>query len=1012
MLGEALEGHPSPLVLVRDFSGGNVSPQIAVGRGHNVLTPLADHQEPGGTGVTLPQLGREETLEALAKMGLSETKARALVRSTARRLPIMRRRLVDEAGGPIPEWATSSTPYSLVALVLVGQWDDDQEGDKAIVAEVVGQPYEAVQRDLTSLMSVPDSPLTKVGKRWRLTSHEEAWHLLAPRLTSSDVQRFERVAIDVLGAISPEFELPVEERYMAGAMGKVLPHSGTLREGVARSLALMGTHSDRAKNAESAAYLPFRIVSTILGDNNSWQIWATLSGHLAGLSEASPEAVLNAIERGLASDPSPFEDLFAQEGDGLFGGVPHTGLLWALELLAWSRDHFSRVARILAHLTEMDPGGQVSNRPAESLKSLFLPWIRFSETPDDDRLETIKMLLNTVPTAGGQLLTGVYPSSHGHVTHRYPPSWRPWGQDGAPKPTNGEYTAYVSEMENLILRNVGADVGRWVDLVEIISSLSPEARQRAIELLSQQTDTLRQHPGSDNLWTKLRKQLHRHNSYPDANWAMDQADLKALESVYQELTPSDSVAAYAWLFDSWPELHNPLPVDMEQEPIDFSQRDNQVVEARQAAVRAAYERGGALAILGLVEAAEAPDQVGAFLALSMDSRLVLDLAWEHLGSPVLRLRNFAHGAFRECFRQSGWQLLEEAIGRVKASDSTPQSLADVYLAAPAVRETWQRLDSESQEVQTAYWKSLWWPNVWAWDSEDMTLAVRQLLSVHRSTDVVRWLALSPMPYELVIQILEAIPADVAASVGIGPHVDDFRIAHLFKVLDQSDEVPDSMIARLEIPYVGILGYHRPQLALHREVAKDPSLFADLITWAFRRSDGQADEAVDDQTLERRATLAYSLVWKLRILPGLMEDGSVDAESLSTWVNEARRLCKERARGDVGDQQIGQVLANAPVGKDGIWPCEPVRDLLDSLASRHVGIGFGIGKSNLRGVTSRTLFEGGRQERSLADRGLDDATRITATWPFTAQLLRELAASYDSEARREDQEADWSDQFES
>ena len=265
---------------------------------------------------------------------------------------------------------------------------------------------------------------------------------------------------------------------------------------------------------------------------------STKSGQLQ--SEASPEAVLNAIERGLAFDSSPFEDLFAQEGDGLFGGVPHTGLLWALELLAWSRDHFSRVSRILAHLTEMDSGGQVSNRPAESLKSLFLPWIRFSETPDDHRLETIKMLLNTVPTAGWQLLAVVYPSSHGHVTHRYPPSWRPWGQDGVPEPTNGEYTAYVSEMENLILRSVGADVGRWVDLVEIISSLSPEARQRAIELLSQQTDTLRQHPGLDNLWTKLRNS-YGHNSYPDANWAMDQADLKALESVYQELTPSDPV---------------------------------------------------------------------------------------------------------------------------------------------------------------------------------------------------------------------------------------------------------------------------------------------------------------------------------------------------------------------------------------------------------------------------------------------------------------------------------------
>ena len=344
-------------------------------------------------------------------------------------------------------------------------------------------------------------------------------------------------------------------------------------------------------------------------------------------------------------------------------------------------------------------------------------------------------------------------------------------------------------------------------------------------------------------------------------------------------------------------------------------------------------------------------------------------------------------------------------------NSTSQALADVYLAAPALRETWQRLASETQEVQTAYWKSLWWPNVRVWDSEDMAFAVHQLLTVQRSSDVVEWLALRPIPYELVIQILEAIPTDVAASVGLGPHIDAFRIAHLFERLDQSDEVPDSMVARLEIPYVGMLEYERPHLALHREVTRQPSLFADLIAWSFKRSDGQAEAIDDEQMRKNRAVLGYNILWRLRTIPGLKEDGSVDAESLSTWVNEARRLCKECAHENIGDQQIGQMLANAPVGGDGIWPCEPVRDLLDSLASRHVGIGFVIGKSNLRGVTSRSLFEGGEQERSLADRCLDDAARIAAKWPFTAQLLRELAAGYKFEAGREDQETNWTDQFE-
>ncbi|MDE2937376.1 MAG: hypothetical protein OXR67_00430 [Chloroflexota bacterium] len=912
----------------------------------------------------------------------------------------------------MPEWVSSSTPLSLVALILVGQWDGDNEGDKSIVAEMVGESYEAVERDLTGLMSAADSPVTKIGNRWRLTSHEEAWHLLAPRLTSSDLSRFEQVAINVFGAISPEFELPVEERSMAGILGKVLPHSGTVREGIARSLALLGTYHDRVKYGEGVAYVPERVVSSALGGDRGWQTWATLCDDLSVLAEASPDALLDAIERDLTFFPSPFQDLFAQEGDGIFGGVPHTGLLWALECLAWSQDHFARVAKILAHLAEADPGGQVSNRPMESLRSLFLPWIRFSEASDEYRLEALKLLMNTVPGAGWQLLVGAYPSSYDHVTHRYPPSWRPWGQDGAPKPTVGECHTFIREMDRLLLASVGSDAGRWADFVEIVSRLSVDVRQQAIGLLSQQTGTLRQHPDVGDLWARLRKVLHHHNSNPNADWAMDPTDVEALNSVYLALAPSDPVEAYAWLFDSWPEPHNAPPVDLAQEPIDFSERDNQIAEARQAAVRAAYERGGAPAVLDLAEAAETPSQVGASFAFSMDPRLVIDLAWEYLGSPTPKLRDFANGAFTERFRKSGWRILEEAINRIKTGDSTPQALADVYLVAPALRETWERLASESQEVRTAYWKSMWPPTVTGLESEDFAFAVQQLLSVRRSADIVRWLALRPMSDQLVVQILEAVPIDLAASAGQEPRVDAFRVAHLFERLDRSNDVPDDLVAKLEVPYIGVLRHDRPNLALHREVTRHPSLFADLIAWAFTRSDGQADEVVDDQTQERRATLVYSLIWELHTVPGLMEDGSVDAESLSKWVKEARRLCIERSREVAGDQQIGQVLANSPIGIDGIWPCEPVREMLDSLSSRHVGIGFVIGKSNLRGTTSRGLFDGGVQERSLSDKYREDAAKTAARWPFTASLLRRLAAGYKAEGRFHDQQADWSDQFES
>ena len=277
------------------------------------------------------------------------------------------------------------------------------------------------------------------------------------------------------------------------------------------------------------------------------------------------------------------------------------------------------------------------------------------------------------------------------------------------------------------------------------------------------------------------------------------------------------------------------------------------------------------------------------------------------------------------------------------------------MAAPALRATWQRLDSERQEVQASYWKEIWCLNPSPWNAEDLDFAICQLLSVHRSATVVEWLADEPMSDEVVIQLLEALPADVAMSADSGPPLNIDNIAHLFEKLDQSGDVPDDVIAKLEVPYVGVPEFVRPNLALGREVTREPSLFADLMTLAFKRPDEQADEVVDEQTHKRRAALGYDILGRLHGLPGLVEDGSVDGERLSAWVVEARRLCKERGRGDIGDHKIGQILANAPVGGEGIWLCETVRDLLDDLASPHIGIGFTTGKHNLRGVTSRRVF---------------------------------------------------------
>ncbi len=128
---------------------------------------------------------------------------------------------------------------------------------------------------------------------------------------------------------------------------KEMKHSAVIRNGLAESLALLGCFPQAlpnvtAGNAEATALLAVR---DILGDA-PWDIWASLDGQLPMLAEAAPEEFMVSVEKGLNKNPSPFVDVYGQEAGGALGRQYMSGLLWALETLAWSEDHLAHVVVI------------------------------------------------------------------------------------------------------------------------------------------------------------------------------------------------------------------------------------------------------------------------------------------------------------------------------------------------------------------------------------------------------------------------------------------------------------------------------------------------------------------------------------------------------------------------------------------------------------------------------------------------------------------------------------------
>ncbi|HEV2264881.1 MAG TPA: hypothetical protein VGR79_10155 [Stellaceae bacterium] len=996
--------HPTPLIIIMDLAEG--SPAIAVRRGHHVLVPIGNGDNPNGRGCVLPRLGREEIVKTLGEMGIRGDGAQALARSTGRSLPVLRRRLIGRAGGEKPAWATPPTVGLLLPALLAGQWSET-DADRRVIAALAARPYDEVIGVYASLLNQPDAPIRKIGEHWRLTSHEEAWELLAPTFTRQHLERLRDAAVTVLSELAPEYEMPVEERPMAAFQGKARTHSGVLGEGIANTLALMGSHPERAENAGDVQLIANDAVRRILAEPDKWQIWASVGGLLPTLAEAAPDIVLGCIEQGLNKAPGSFETLLKDQDDSLWGGCLHSGLLWALERVAWSPDYFSRAAFILARLAAIDPGGRWANRPKESLRSLFLAWIRCSTMPDQRRLEVLDEMLQRLPHPAWKCLVAASPQSHDTLMHRSQPEWQHgWSQD-VKDVTRAEFIGFSNELVARIIQLVGDDPRRWVDLLGVIANFVPAQLDEAISKLEAAAASLREKDGAVTLWHKIREVVGHHRDFPDADWAMPSDPVDRLANIYEALRPADKFSASAWLFDSWPRL-----LDAEHDVTDYEARSHKVNELRVEALRAIVTEHGDRGAIEFARQVAAPWTVGeALVTVIPDREQLLALVIPNLAHDERALRIFAQAACAALFRKDGWSALEACLAAAKGAADPIRKCVEVYLAAPANMETWQRLERESAETQSAYWSS--YENgifLLSKDRAEFLYGIEHLLDADHPLPVIYAIAHSAadVPVEHIVRALEAAPKALsdAAARKRAISVTNYELQRIFERLDRGN-VPLQVIARLEIPFVGILEHSRPNLAVHREVTDNPATFADLVTWAYKRDDGTMDdENLDDGQRSNRAHVAWNVLRNTHRLPGHGDTGTIDRTKLQSWVAEARKLCKERSRGESADFVIGQILASSPKDENRVWPCEVVREVLDSISSEEIGRGFFVGKLNLRGVTSRGVFDGGAQERDLAAEFRRNADAVNARYPFTARLLRTLAESYEHDARREDNEADW------
>ena len=830
----------------------------------------------------------------------------------------------------------------------------------------------------------PGAPLIQRNNAWKLVARYEAWYTLGSNVFDVHLDRLKDVTVRVLREEDPQFELPPDDRYLASLRSKTMSHSSSLRTGLAETLALLGSHPTALTScsfgkAELTATLAVREVLAGAGMN----LWASLNQLLPLLAEAAPREFLSNVESALNKTPCPFESLFSQERAGITGRNYLTGLLWALETLAWDAEYHTRVVVILGELAQRDPGGKWANRPANSLATIFLPWFPQTCAPIPKRKAAITTLLNEFPNIAWKLLLDILPQSHQTSMGTRKPAWREiipegWSEGATGKERWEQDTAYAE----LALSIAKHDVLKLTTLIERLGTLPYPAHVKLLEHLG--SETVISMPQADRLrlWNGLTSIVTKHRKYSHADWAMKPELVDEIAEVANRLTPNSPSYLHQRLFTE-------RDHDLCEENEDYAEEERKLSEKRQNAVQEIFVEGGMEAILRFAQAVESPWRVGLALGTASTKDVDEEILPTLLNSESAPLAQFAGGFVWSRFWEQKWNWVDQ----INKSDWSTQQLGQFLAYLPFTSGTWERAANLLSADQSQYWSRA---NANPYQADgDLELAIDFLVEYDRANDALQCLEMmchrnQPFDSKRAYRVLMAIARSSTNTRALDPH----EIATVIQSLQNNPETSPDDLFQVEWAFLPLLdGYHgaSPKL-LEQRLADDPAFFCEAIRLVFRSKKGEQQVEQQMQQQANIATKAYRLLHGWKTLPGKQKDGSFDGDRLASWLETVKAVCTESGHLEVALDTIGQVLIYAPPDPDGLWIHHSAATVLNAKDAEKMRSGYVTGLYNSRGV--HTVDPTGQAERDIAAIYKMKADEVESHgYHRLADALKELAASY-------------------
>ncbi len=884
-------------------------------------------------------------------------------------------------------WNTHPNANELAIMCLIGSWNENSEYDRNIVCKLSHLDNIWISR-LRELLQLSESPLILKNGNWSLKDRKKLFETLGARIFDNHLDSFKDAVIMVLRESDPKFELAIEDRFAAPLYGKTYS-SQSLRKGLAEGLALIGNYSSYLINC-SLNKPEHTIVLSIreIFNNSDWILWASLNDLLPIIAESAPDEFINSIDSALLKLPCPFDELFAQESNGFIGANYMTGLLWALEALAWEEQFIVRVTVILGELAKRDTGGSWANRPFNSIVTIFLPWFPQTFATFEKRKTAILTLKKEFPEITWKLLINLLPNKHQTSSETYKPIWRnSIPKDWRKEVLNNEYWEQINFYAENVLELAKDNIHKLNEFVNNLDNLPINSFELFLQYLSSDSLKLKQEEEKYELWSKLIDFISKHKRFSKQKWALSPELVNKIELVANNFMPNNPLNLYRRLF-------NGRDDDLADEKIDRQTLQKQLDNDRQIALKAILEFKGLEGIFALIESVESPTDVGYTLGsleeYSFDNQFFPNL----LLTENKKIEQFISDYIRSKHKSCGWIWVDS----IDISQFTKSQIARFYISLPFNMETWKRVFILLSDSEYEYWSKVSiYPHI---EASSLIYAVDKLIDYGRPYAAINCIYSSiydKQPIDkgkIVKALISAITTKESSYAGV-----TYKIIELIKFLQNDTTVDLNDLFHIEWAYLPILNKNNnvtPKL-LEKQLATDSDFFCELIQLIYRSKN--SPEKIKDTTEQEKskALNAWRLLNEWHTPPG-MQEGKFINDNFISWLKVTNEKTSKSGHLDVAQSHIGKVLFYCPADNSGFWINEVVATELNKLESQTLREGFCSEIFNSRGA--HIVDPTGKNEKEIANHWKLRASETEDKgYQRLAASLINLAKSYDREAER-------------